>query len=106
MKGVRASLVVAGGKPRSGKAQGGYRRGNLAKPQARCRDLAGVGVPGGATSILRGRGETQRGARRPRGRTAPGEDQGLEGWNPIGGTGMEQAREVVRGARRREGEKP
>jgi hypothetical protein len=39
-------------------------------------------------------------------RTAPSEEQGLGGKNPMGGTGMEQARKAVRGARRREGEKP
>jgi len=46
------------------------------------------------------------GARRPRGRTAPGEEQSLEGSNPMSGSGMEQAREAMRGAKRREGEKP
>jgi hypothetical protein len=47
-----------------------------------------------------------RGTRRPKGRTAPYEEQSLEGQNPMSGTGMEQARKAVRGAKRREGAKP
>jgi hypothetical protein len=46
-----------------------------------------------------------RGLRRSRGRTAPRWGQASKG-NPRSGTGMKQARQVVGGARRREGEKP
>jgi hypothetical protein len=50
-------------------------------------------------------GSTARGERRSRGRTALRVEIGLEGWNPMSGTGMKQGRQGTGGSRPREREK-
>jgi len=69
--------------PGGAKSQGGTDAGSLAKPRvSRAGFLRRAESPGGAGSRLRTWSQTPRGPRRSRERTAPQEEQGLEGRTP------------------------
>jgi hypothetical protein len=73
-----------------------------------------IAYPGGISAVCEALKErehsrcspTPRGRRRSRERTAPSEGAKPRRANPMSGTGMKQARQAMRGAKRREGEKP
>jgi len=91
-------------KPRRGQAQGGTGTEHLAKPQTRGPGSARRANPAGGV-----RSDDRKNLRRgaaPERVYGGGRGTRPRRVNPKGGTGMEQAQQAARGARRREGEKP
>lgn len=102
---ARSNAHHGGKKPRRGPSPGRHSQRSVSKPHGRGRDFRACDKPRRSGQQARSWRKLHGGCDVREGERHAWKEQSLEGSNPRSGTGMEQARQVMGGARRRESAK-